>query len=113
MNIFCFIILEGTLPLMHCVDLVHYKYGELKDLLEIDNKSLHIAALYQCYRSYINLLCQIFLDATRARKYAITGDIYAMISHSALEFLLKREQPFVFPHKSSRCYAKAPLYLSA
>jgi hypothetical protein len=113
MIIFCFIILEGTLALRTCVNLVHYKYyGGLKDLLEIDNESLHIAELNQYFPSYINLLCQFFLDTTRARKYAITGDIYAMITHSTLEYLLGREQPFVFPHKSSRCYAKAPLYLS-
>jgi hypothetical protein len=112
MNIFCFIILEGTLPLMHCVHLVHYEYGELKDLLEIDNESLRITWLNQDYPGYTNLLSQFFLDATRAKKYAITGDIYAMISHSALKFLLKRKLLFVFPHKSSRCRAKAPLYLS-
>jgi hypothetical protein len=124
MNLFCFIILGGTLSLMACVELVCYKDGGLKDLLEIDDKSLHIAELNQYFSSYRNLLSQFFLDATRARKYAITGDIYAMITHSALEYLLGREQPlgrkqplgreqpFVFPHKSSRCYAKAPLYLS-
>jgi hypothetical protein len=96
MNIFCFIILDGELPLMACVDLVHYKYGDFKDLLDTDGESLNIVSLDQNHASYLQLLCEFFFDEKRAKKYTITGDIYSAITHSAVEYLLEREQPFVF-----------------